>query len=423
MPEQSGASQQPDIDEYRRQARVWLEANLRPGADAQVPLMKMTDKSEAELTAERALQRRLYQAGYAGISWPAEYGGQGLPREYQDAFAAEARGFRLPDLGLAGGTTFGVCAPTMLAHGSASFLQRHIPAILAGEELVVQFFSDPEAGSDLAGVRTQAVRENGKWLLNGSKIWSSGAHYADYGMCLTRTDWDAPKHKGLTWFLVPVRASGVMVQRIRQINGNAEFCQEFFDNVELTDDDVIGQVNDGWTVTQTMLLFERGGGNRTTRKHDARVLPADLMAMARASGQLDDPLGQDVIVRAHIDDVACAQLGRRVGALIRRSPQAAAGLASYGKLAAAIFDPSRANMGLDLAGGAIAWQDPDSPVADAATDLLNSRFMAIAGGTTQMQLNSIGERVLGLPREPSFDTVKPFREVVRDARNWSGKVS
>jgi alkylation response protein AidB-like acyl-CoA dehydrogenase len=414
---------QPKLDEYRMRARAWLEANLERRTGPDVPLMEMADKSDEELAVERALQRKLNEAGYAGITWPAECGGQGLPQEYQDAFAAEARGFRLPDLGLAGATTFGVCARTMLVHGSPELLRRHIPAILTGDELVAQFFSDPEAGSDLAGVRTQAVREDGRWVLNGSKIWSSGAYYADYGMCLARTDWEAPKHKGLTWFLVPVRAVGVTVQRIRQINGNAEFCQEFFDNVELTDDDVIGEVNDGWTVTQTMLLFERGGGNRETKKRDARLLPSDLMAMARAAGRLDDPAAQDLIVRAHIDDVTCAQLGRRIAAAIGRNPKLAGGLASYGKLASATFDPIRANIGVDLAGGAIAWQEPDSPVAEAALDLLNSRFMAIAGGTTQMQLNSIGERVLGLPREPSFDSGKPFRQVVRDARNWSGKVS
>ena len=412
-----------NVEEYQRQARAWLEGNLQRRTGPEVPLTQMADKSDDELAAQRALQRRLYEAGYAGITWPAEYGGQGLPQDYQDAFTAAARGFLLPDLGLAGATTFGVCAPTMLRHGSPEFLRRHIPAILAGEELVVQFFSDPEAGSDLAGVRTQAVRAGDTWILNGSKIWSSGAYYADYGLCLARTDWDAPKHKGLTWFIVPVRAGGVTVRRIRQINGNAEFCQEFFDNVELTDDHVLGEVNGGWTVTQTMLLFERGGGNRTAKSLDARKLPADLLAKARAAGRLDDPHARDLIIRAHIDDVACAQLGRRIGALIRESPRLASGLASYGKLASATFDPIRATSGLDLAGGAIAWPDPGSALADAATSLLNSRFMAIAGGTTQMQLNSIGERVLGLPREPSFDSIKPFRQVIRDAHDWSGKVS
>lgn len=134
------------------------------------------------------------------------------------------------------------------------------PKILAGDELVAQFFSDPDAGSDLAAVRTQAVRDGRRWILNGSKIWSSGAYYDDTGMCLARTDRDVPKHRGLTWFLVPTRARGVTIERIHQINGNSEFCQEYFSDVELTNDDVIGQVNDGWTVAQTMLLYERGAG-------------------------------------------------------------------------------------------------------------------------------------------------------------------
>jgi len=418
-------TEQLGVEEYRQRARAWLEANLeRRAPGPQEPIyMNMSDKTDESISVERALQRKLYEAGYFGITWPAEYGGQGLSQEYQDAFTAEARGFRLPDFGVAGGTTFGVCTPTMLRHGSPEFLRRHIPAIAAGDALVVQFFSDPEAGSDLAGVRTQAVRDGDQWVLNGSKIWSSGAYYADYGMCLARTDWDAPKHQGLTWFLVPLRAKGVTVQRIRQVNGNAEFCQEFFDDVLLTSDDIIGEVNGGWTVAQSMLLFERGGGNRSPKATDYRELPADLLKAAAETGRLDDPRAQDVIVGAHIDDVACAALMRRIGSLIRADPRMGSAYASYGKLASATYDPIRAGAELELAGGAVAWDDPGSAVAAAAKDLLNSRFMAIAGGTTQMQLNGIGERVLGLPREPSFDSVKPFRQVVKDAKNWSGKVS
>ncbi|MBL7498699.1 acyl-CoA dehydrogenase family protein [Frankia sp. CNm7] len=416
------------IEDYRRQAGKWLTANLPRRDEVSRPDFDGASDEELrrQIDAERAVQRRLYDAGYAGITWPVEYGGQGLPEEYERAFAAEARGFRLPDFGIAGGTTFGVCARTMLAHGSPAFLRRHLPRILAGEELFVQFFSDPEAGSDLAGVRTQAVRDGDRWLLSGSKIWSSGAYYADWGMCLARTDWDAPKHRGLTWFAVPVRAAGVTVQRIRQITGSAEFCQEFFDDVVLTDDDVIGEVNDGWTVTQTMLLFERGGGGEAQPRAggDARRLPADLVELARSVGTLDDAHTQQLITRAHVDDVVRDQLMTRIGALMRLDPRLAAGVASYGKLASATFDPVRANLALEIANGAASsWNGAGTPAARVVSDLLSSRFMAIAGGTSEMQRNSIGERVLGLPREPSFDSGKPFREVVRDAQNWSGKVS
>ena len=152
-----------------------------------------------------------------------------------------------------------VCAPTMLAHASPEFLARHIPKILAGEELWVQFFSEPGAGSDLAGITTRATNDGDEWILNGSKIWSSGAYYADYGMCLARTDWEVPKHRGVTWFAVQIDQPGVTVQPVREINGDAEFCQEFFDDVRLSYDEVIGEINQGWRVAQTMLVFERGG--------------------------------------------------------------------------------------------------------------------------------------------------------------------
>ncbi|MEX5635798.1 acyl-CoA dehydrogenase family protein [Parafrankia sp. FMc2] len=426
----------PDLDEYRARARGWIEANLERGPASGG---RRGDIDPAAIAAGRALQRRLYEAGYAGITWPREYGGQGLGPEYERAFQQEARGYRLPELGIAGGTTFGVCAMTMLAHASADFLRRHIPRILAGEELFVQFFSEPEAGSDLAGVRTRAARSGDGWVLNGSKIWSSGAYYADWGMCLARTDWDVPKHRGLTWFAVPVTAPGVTVERIRQITGDAEFCQEFFDDVVLGDGDVIGQVDDGWTVAQTMLMFERGGGlshgTRTTRASTG-VAP-DLVELARTAGRLADPLTRDLIVRAHVDDVARRALLARLGARMRADPAQALHLASYAKLVSGVHDPIRADTAMRIGGAdAVNWDaaSGDAASGDAvdreeqpggavgrrtAVGFLNSRFMSIAGGTNEMQRNSIGERVLGLPREPSFDSGKPFREVLRDARGWT----
>lgn len=438
----------PALGEYRARARSWIEANLER---LPAPAPRRSGTGPAAIAAGRALQRRLHEAGYAGITWPREYGGQGLGPQYERAFQQEARGYRLPELGIAGGTTFGVCAMTMLAHASADFLRRHIPRILSGEELFVQFFSEPEAGSDLAGVRTRAVRAGEGWVLNGSKIWSSGAYYADWGMCLARTDWDVPKHRGLTWFAVPVTAPGVTVERIRQITGDAEFCQEFFDDVVLGDGDVIGQVNDGWTVAQTMLMFERGGGlshgTRTTRASTG-VAP-DLVELARAAGRLADPLTRDLIVRAHVDDVARRALLARLGTRMRTDPAQALHLASYAKLVSGVYDPIRADTAMRIGGAdavnwdAVNWdagsadgargdgargdaangdgdgEPGESPGRKTAVGFLNSRFMSIAGGTNEMQRNSIGERVLGLPREPSFDSGKPFREVLRDARGWS----
>ncbi len=417
------------LDQYRRQARDWLSATMERRGDTSPDERSVTSGGDIDpdyLRGQRQLQRVLFEGGYAGITWPTEYGGQGLHQAFERAFHAEARHFVMPDLGVAGGAGMGVCAPTMLAHASPEFLGRTIPRILSGDAIVCQFFSDPEAGSDLAGVRTNAVRDGERWILNGSKIWSSGAYYADYGMCLARTDWDVPKHRGLTWFLVPTGAPGVTVERIRQINGSAEFCQEYFTDVELTDDDLIGPVNEGWGVTQTMLLYERGGGLhggvRPATAGGPRVAP-DLVALAAATGRRDAPGVADLIARAHVDDLARGALGRRLGAVMAANPSLAASFASYGKLASGVFDPIRADLAMQIGhGGAIAWDAPSSPGAGAAVGLLNSRFMAIAGGTCQMQRNTIGEKVLGLPREPSFDSRKPFREVLRDAQSWSGHV-
>src|ERR1700736_4915462 len=203
-----------DIESFRQQARAWMEDNLERRDGSQVaPRVRGADHKTIEgIATQRVIQRKLYDGGYAGISYPKEYGGLGLTLAHEQAFNQEAHGFVTPDFGVAGGTTFGVCARTMLLHASPEFLGRHIPRILAGEELWVQFFSEPEAGSDLAGIRTRATRDGDRWILNGAKIWSTGAGTADYGMCLARTNWDVPKHRGLTWFAVRCDAPGLTIR-------------------------------------------------------------------------------------------------------------------------------------------------------------------------------------------------------------------
>src|SRR5579864_6600206 len=330
-----------DVARYRAQARAWLADNLERRAAGAAALARGHSSVESVAT-QRPVQRKLYDAGYAGISWPAEYGGQGLSTAHERAFAEEALAYRTPDFGVLGGTTFGVCARTMLAYASPAFLQHHIPAILRGEALWVQFFSEPSAGSDLAGITTRATRDGDRWVLSGAKIWSSGAYYADWGMCLARTDWDVPKHRGLTWFAVRTGAPGVIVQPITEINGDAEFCQEFFDDVELTDADVIGEVDRGWTVAQTMLGFERGGGTERPVRDEAAGIAPDLVALARRVRRDQDPVVRQLIARAHINDFAQKRLGARVAARLRASKGTDHGVAAYGKLAAGTLDPIRA---------------------------------------------------------------------------------
>ena len=420
------SKQTVDIEEFRQQAQRWLAENL-PRRDPSTPVIRprgIDHKTIDGIATQRVIQRKLFDAGYAGISWPAEYGGQGLTRAHEQVFNEVAQAYALPDFGIAGGTTFGVCSQTMLAHASPQFLRHHIPRILSGEELWVQFFSEPGAGSDLAGVRTRATRDGDRWILNGSKVWSSGAYYADYGMCLARTDWDVPKHRGLTWFAVRTDAPGVTIQPIREINGDAEFCQEFFDDVELSDDDVIGEVNRGWAVTQTMLVFERGSGtNRPFQPGGSGQLAPDLVALARRLGREKERDVRQLIARAHINDYAYNKLIERLAGIMRTSTGLDAGVAAYGKLAMGTFTPIRARIAMEIGrGAALLWEPGDIEGMTTSLNYLNGRVMSIAGGTNEMQRNGIGERVLGLPREPSFDIDKPFNEVIRNAAHWTGKV-
>jgi alkylation response protein AidB-like acyl-CoA dehydrogenase len=380
-------------------------------------------KTPEEIAASRALQRQLYDGGYAGISFPAEYGGQGLTGAHERAFREEALDFVTPDFGGAGYVMFGAIARSLLAHASPPFLQRHIPRMLAGEELWCQFYSEPEAGSDLAGIRTRATRDGERWILRGAKIWSTGANHADYGMCLARTDWNVPKHRGLTWFAVPTDARGLTVRPIIQINGGAGFCQEFLDDVEVTDDDIIGEVNRGWAVAQTMLVYERGAGGAGPSPVEPRDLAPDLVALARRAGRTGDTVARQNIARAHINDYAQFHLGKRVAARLRQASSPDPAVAAYGKLASGTLSPIRARIAVEIAGpDALLWGHDDQPAQQTALNYLNGRMASIAGGTNEMQRNGIAERVLGLPREPSFDSNKPFSDVIRDAKNWTGRV-
>jgi alkylation response protein AidB-like acyl-CoA dehydrogenase len=416
-----------DVETFRLEARAWLKDNLerRDPNTTNLRLRGVDHKTVENILPDRKLQRKLFEGGYAGITFPEEYGGGGLTPDHEHAFNQEADGYVMPDFGVLGGTTFGVCARTMIAHASPAFLKRHIRKILSGEALWVQFFSEPEAGSDLAGIRTRATRDGDRWIINGSKIWSSGAYYADYGMCLARTNWDVPKHRGVTWFAVPANAPGLTILPIKEINGDAEFCEEFFDDVELTEEDLIGEVNQGWTVTQTMLVFERSGGNaaQAAAASSRRALAPDLVALARKVGRDKDPVVRQLIARAHINDFAQQQLAVRIATQMRSSSGMDHGVAAYGKLAQGTFQPIRARIGMEIGRGqALVWEHGDVGGMAPSINYLNGRVLSIAGGTNEMQRNGIGERVLGLPREPSFDTTKPFSEVIRNAKSWSGKV-
>lgn len=413
-----------DIEEFRLEARAWIQANLEPRPEVvNVGRLEGETTTHEEFDKARVLQRKLFEGGFAGLSYPVEYGGRGLTGLHERAFREEARGYVTPDFGAAGGVTFGAIGRSLLAHCPPDFLQDHIPKILAGEEMWCQFYSEPEAGSDLAGIRTRAIRDGDRWIITGSKIWSSGAYLADWAMCLARTDWHAPKHRGLTWFALPTDAKGVTINQIKQINGNAEFCEEFLDEVEVADDHIIGEVNKGWSVTQTMLVYERGAGEMGAATVEPRELAPDLVKLAKRVGRADDPAARQAIAKAHINDYAQYHLGHRIAARLSKSATPDPAVAAYGKLASGVLAPIRARLGIEVGGpAALTWSSGDDGAGQPALNYLNGRVTSIAAGTNEMQRNGIGERVLGLPREPSFDTNKPFSDVLNSARNWESKV-
>jgi alkylation response protein AidB-like acyl-CoA dehydrogenase len=408
-----------ELDAYRAQARAWLEGNL-PRRHATPGLRSGHAATAEQLAADRALQRRVYEAGYLGIGIPVEYGGGGLTHRHQRIWAEESAGYAVPAPGgIASRVTLGLVVPTLLAHASEAQKRAWIPKMLSGEEIWVQLLSEPGAGSDLAGLLTRATRDGDGWVINGTKTWSSGAMSADYGICLARTDWDAPKHRGLTWFKVALHDPRVTVRPVREINGGAEFCEEFLDDVVVGDDMVIGEVNAGWPIANAMLAIERGAGEGIpSASAGRRRLAPDLVALAAARGTTGDASVRQLIARAHINDFMQVQLSRRLVDAIMHG-RADPTVASYIKLGVGIVDPLRAAAAMEIAGRtAIAWREEDGPGPNAALGFLNGRVYSIAGGSNQIQRNIISERILGLPREPSVDSGKPFREVLRDARRW-----
>ena len=403
-----------DVETFRLRARQWLAETmprLPEGMDNR-QLVQLDEMGENT----RRLQRLLFDGGFAGICFPVEYGGRGLTREHQRAFTQESLPYQMPTLFNV--PTLSILAPTLLDFGTEEQKKRHLPAILSGDELWVQFLSEPSGGSDLAGLVTQATRDGDVFVMSGSKIWSSGAFRSDYAMCLARTDPHVPKHQGLTMFIVKIHQPGIEVQRIAMVSGQAEFCQEFFDDVAIPAENVIGQVNDGWTVASRLLFHERdavGGGSpyvSGVAVGDAENggLRSDLADLARATGQEYDPVVRQLVAEARVNDRVQQQLSDRIAVGIRTGalPSPAGAIP---RLFAATSSERSFDIGLEIAGsGAGAWVG-DDPAGRRGQLYLTRQSNSLGGGSNEMQRNIISERVLGMPREYAADRDRPFDEV------------
>jgi alkylation response protein AidB-like acyl-CoA dehydrogenase len=406
-----------DLESFRQRARTWIREHLRHvGPLVQSLRADRNDEEElAEVARDREVQRMLFDAGLAGICMPPHYGGQGLTPAHQQALNEELTGYEYPMRLQA--PTFAPCAAVLLDFGTEAQKQRHIPAILRGEEIWMQFLSEPSGGSDVAGALTTAVRDGDEWILNGSKVWTTGAWWSDWGLCLARTNWDVPKHRGLTVFMLPIRQPGIEVHRIEMLNGNKEFCQEFLTDVRVPDEDRIGQVDEGWTVGTRWMFHERMLYNSPfvtvpvgTVRGDGE---ASMLGLARDAGRLDDPAARDLVGEARMLQLTGDALMRRVGQGITSgtmSDQSSAVARLFGGVAAT----RRTTIAFELAGAAgAAWTDDDGLTAGCGTDFLMRQVATIGGGTTEMARNVISERLLGMPRERSADRDLPFRDVPR----------
>jgi alkylation response protein AidB-like acyl-CoA dehydrogenase len=391
----------PEQAAYRTRVRAWLADHAH-----QAPVLEgpgALREERAIVAARRAWQGRLAEAGLAGVTWPREYGGQGLGPIEQVVVNQEIARARVP--GILDAIGVGMLGPTIIAHGSEEQKTRYLGPLLHGDEVWCQLFSEPAAGSDLAAVQTRARhQDDGSWRLSGQKVWTTNAQFASYGLLLARTDPDVPKHHGLTMFIVPMQAPGVTVRGLRQISGEAEFNEVFFDDVAVPADSVVGATGAGWTTALTTLMFERvtiGLGAEGLGYNSDRF----AAAVAGDATARRNPLVRRELGELASDLIAIRFTGYRTLTALQRGqiPGPEAGLAKVTIVNAAV----RAG---DLIADVLGPEalEPSSPWAYMISFLPGLKS---AGGTEEILRNTVGERVLGLPPEPRLDKGIPFSEL------------
>ncbi len=365
---------------FRDEVRAWLGDN-HPGPEP--------DGEEAKFEFRRAWQRQLHDAGWAGISWPKEYGGRGATLIEQAIFSEEMARAKAPSPANVLGLVMG--GPVVIAHGTEDQKERFLEPILSGEEIWCQGFSEPESGSDLASLKSRAVRDNGGWKVTGQKVWTTYAHEAKWCMLLARSDPDAPKHKGLTYFICDMEQDEIEVRPLRQITGEAEFNEIFLEGAQIPEENVVGGEGNGWNVAITTLMHERAGLGAASAIAVRRDLD-ELIAVINERGLADDP-----VIRQRIAQLKIGVEALRLGALRALTQQMRVGIpgpeGSLSKWEWAILNQGLTELAVDVLGPEAL--EPDS---EWAYRFLRARANSIEGGTTEVMKNIVAERVLGLPR-------------------------
>ena len=394
------------VTDFRNRARAWLEQNAprRGGGDA--------EPGRAGIASQKAFQAKLYDAGFAGITWPEEYGGQGLSNAEQIAFTQVARDFALP----VGAFIIGLGMPgtTILELGTEAQKKRYLPKLLRGEEIWCQLFSEPSGGSDVAALVTTAVQvkgegeAGGEWVLNGQKVWTSGAQYSDYGAVIARTDPTVPKHNGITMFILDMHAPGVTVRPLKVATGATPFNEVFFDQVRLPADSVIGEVDDGWRAAVIMLRNERVAIGTMAAPRTSPLSSHSLRGLAARLGTADAGLSRK-LAELYARERSVQLFGQllREEAMAGRDPGPRGSVA---KLAGAELGVFASQVAAEVLGPAAAASD-SAEVRAVLNAMISAPGSSIAGGTNEIQRNIIGERVLGLPKDPGVDRSTPFNQL------------
>ena len=408
---------EPDMRAWRAEAREWLASVLprrpeRPEGPADYAVFQnITEEAERELLDKiQAYRKQRYDAGYGAIALSEELGGAGLSPRYVVAFTEEEQAFEAPPSTELISVTTGLVGPTIATFGTSEQRAKYARAFLRSDLLCCQLFSEPGAGSDLAAVATSAVRNDDGWLLDGQKVWSSGARFADYGLLLARTDPDVAKQAGLTMFLIPMDAPGVEIRPIRQMSGASSFNEVFLSAVQVGDDMRVGPAGDGWKVANATLGFERTASGQAQRRKGGTF--EDLLRLAIRLGKSGDPVVRqqlaDVYVRTQLRAATTERVARAAAACASPGPAA-----SIGKLVASANLMRIGEVATALLGSRIA-ADTGEPDGFAWTEhVLGAPGYRLAGGTDEIQRNIIGERVLGLPREPRVDKGVPYSKLPR----------
>jgi alkylation response protein AidB-like acyl-CoA dehydrogenase len=398
----------PEDQAFRQHARAWFAAHPAGPLDT--------------LDQRKAWQRTLYEAGFVGMGWPREYGGQGARPMEQAIVAEEMARANVP--GAINSLGLGIVGPTLIAHGTEAQKQRHIRRILTAEDIWCQLYSEPDSGSDLASLKTSAVRDGDDWLVNGQKVWTSLGSIADFGVLLARTNPSLPKHQGISYFILDMHSPGVEVRPLKQITGSSEFAEVFFSNVRLPADSLIGQEGQGWELAQTTLGFERGGSvlARVTQHQSnmARLIEVCRVLTRNGKPLLEDPVVRQKLGRMAVEVEVLRYAGYRILSKLEQGNRPGAE-SSVDKLYYSELDKRHQELVQDILGpyGQLEGGLPHEVALNSSTlrgeqstwayNFLWARAGTIYAGSSEIQKNIIGERVLKLPREPRADRAAPAR--------------